>query len=117
MFDCIRNIVLYGTYGPTLGALIFFLYLCRLRANEETVIMPAPSEQEHDQESEEAESIVSKSIYLRLIMFCVTVTLISLCAVVTLVRNLLRLLSIKVKPATTPVYPFCPIYSMDSPKV
>lgn len=82
-----RNIIVYGTYGPTLAALVFFLYLCRLRANHETTTVATPTDTDNEHDEEENESIVSKSFYLRLTIFYVTIVLISLCAVVSLVST------------------------------
>ncbi|XP_065223947.1 adenylate cyclase type 2 isoform X2 [Planococcus citri] len=80
------NVILYGTYGPTLAAIIFFLYLCHLRSNHEDVTLPSASTHVEDEPSG-PESIVSKSFYLRLIIFSVTTVLVSLCSVVTLISH------------------------------
>lgn len=82
--------MLYGTYGSTLAALLFFAYLCRLRMNQEDTSIPVSAQADNEPDVIEPESIVSRSVCLRLIIFCVSVTLISLCAVVTLVSRFWR---------------------------
>jgi hypothetical protein len=80
-----RTIVLYGTLGPTLVVLTVFVYLCWL----DGCCGPRPPS---DTPSDEPGAcsppgeVVTSSRCLRLAIFLVSVTLISACAVVTLVR-------------------------------
>ncbi|XP_068892631.1 adenylate cyclase type 2-like isoform X5 [Tenebrio molitor] len=79
-----RTIVLYGTLGPTLVVLTVFVYLCWL----DGCCGPRPPS---DTPSDEPGAcsppgeVVTSSRCLRLAIFLVSVTLISACAVVTLV--------------------------------
>ncbi|CAG9864467.1 unnamed protein product [Phyllotreta striolata] len=79
-----RNIVLFGTLGPTLVVLLIFVYLCWL----DGCCGPRPPS---DTPSDEPGAcsppgqIVAESRCLRLAIFLVSVTLISACAVVTLI--------------------------------
>ncbi|CAG9770971.1 unnamed protein product [Ceutorhynchus assimilis] len=79
-----KSIVLYGTIAPTLVVLLIFVYLCWL----DGCCGPRPPS---DTPSDELGAcsppgqIVAESRCLRLSIFLVTVTLISACAVITLV--------------------------------
>ncbi|CAH0547419.1 unnamed protein product [Brassicogethes aeneus] len=79
-----RNIVLYGTLAPTLVVLIIFVYLCWL---DGCCGPRPPSDTPMDEpwDCSPPGQIVAESRCLRLAIFLVSVTLISICAVITLV--------------------------------
>lgn len=78
--------MLYGTVAPTLVVLLIFVYLCWL---DGCCGPRPPSDTPHDEPGacSPPGQIVAESRCLRLSIFLVSVTLISTCAVITLVSG------------------------------
>lgn len=70
--------MLYGAYGPTLVALLVFVYLSWVEGCSRGYSATP-------QDDEEGGKVVSDSRWLRLSVFLVSIVLIAACAVITLV--------------------------------
>ncbi|KAH1000624.1 hypothetical protein HUJ04_012928 [Dendroctonus ponderosae] len=84
------NIVLYGSIGPTLLVLLIFVYLCWV----DGCCSPRPpsdTPQDEPGACSPPGQVVAESRCLRISIFLVSVTLISACAVTTLVSGTFRL--------------------------
>ena len=86
-----RTVVLWGSHGATLAALLVFLYLCCMDGlclhHDTASATPAVSGTTVAYDSRKcAEQVISGSRWIRLAIFLITVVLIAACAVVTLVR-------------------------------
>ncbi|XP_056649176.1 adenylate cyclase type 2-like isoform X4 [Diorhabda sublineata] len=95
-----RTITLYGTLGPTLVVLLIFVYLCWL----DGCCGPRPPSDTPVDEPGECSppgQIVAESRCLRLSIFLVSVTLISTCAVITLINYGPQPIPIPITPTTT----------------
>ncbi|XP_068085089.1 adenylate cyclase type 2 [Anabrus simplex] len=81
-----RSVVLWGSYGATFLALLLFLYLCWLegscsRGEASSTPIAAPG----DHAGPCVGHVVSSTRWLRLSVFLISISLISTCAVITLV--------------------------------
>ncbi|XP_054285500.1 adenylate cyclase type 2-like isoform X1 [Macrosteles quadrilineatus] len=75
-----RGLVLYGAYGPTLVALLVFVYVSWAEG-----CAPQGSATPEDADEGQAGRVVSDSRWLRISMFVITVMLVAVCAVITLI--------------------------------
>lgn len=81
-----RSIVLFGTLSPTLIVLIIFVYLCWLDGCC-SPLPPSDTPADEPGACSPPGEIVANSRCLRIAIFLVSVTLISSCAVITVVSR------------------------------